>query len=98
MIINLRVILKIRPALHFASIGAPRLKIVSYLPVARQVQALVGHWRAKDSHAPFNYQYEFAEICAEELNGLYQEENKSVTAPRLLLETRWRYFARTPDV
>jgi hypothetical protein len=54
--------------------------------------------RAKDSDAPFNYQYEiFGNLLLVDEKGCYSE-NKSVTAPRLLLETKWRYFASTPEV
>jgi hypothetical protein len=54
--------------------------------------------RAKDSDALFNYQYEiFGKLLRVDEKECYSE-NKSVTAPRLLLETKWRYFASTPEV
>jgi hypothetical protein len=54
--------------------------------------------RAKDNDALFNYLYEILETSRRTNGSFYPWENKSVTAPRLLLETKWRYFASTPEV
>jgi hypothetical protein len=65
-------------------------KTLGLPPRARDDRSYIGRSLARQSNVVVNAQRRGS--------GIYSGENKSVTAPRLLLETRWRYFASTPEV